>query len=196
MPISLSKGQKISLEKEAGKGLSRVIMGLGWDQKKSEKSGFFGGFFGGGKAIDLDGSCLMFDESKKLVDTVWFKQLRSKDGSIQHSGDDRTGGGEGDDEQITVSLTSIPSQVKQLIFTINSFTGQTFQSVNNAYCRIVNQSDGQEIARYNLTAGGRYTAQIMAKLYWQDGEWKMQALGEGAEGKTFHDMMPLLQAQL
>lgn len=189
MPISLSKGQKISLEKEAGKGLSRVIMGLGWDQKKS-------GFFGGGKAIDLDGSCLMFDESKRLVDTVWFKQLRSKDGSIQHSGDDRTGGGEGDDEQITVSLTSIPSQVKQLIFTINSFTGQTFQSVNNAYCRIVNQSDGLEIARYNLTAGGRYTAQIMAKLYWQDGEWQMQAIGEGADGKTFHDMMPLLQAQL
>ncbi len=127
MAISLQKTQKISLSKESGGALTKVVMGLGWDAKKSAGGGgllkgMFGG--GGGESIDLDASCVMFDEQKKLVDVIWFKQLKSKDGSITHSGDNRTGDGDGDDEQIVVNLDKVPAQVKSLGFTVNSFTGK------------------------------------------------------------------------
>jgi tellurium resistance protein TerZ len=124
MSISLQKGQKISLAKEGGGALTTVVMGLGWDVM--EKKGFLG--FGGGKQeIDLDASCLLFDERGALLDTVWFRQLRSRDGSIQHSGDNRTGEGGGDDEQIIVNLGAVPANVKSLVFTVNSFTGRVFR---------------------------------------------------------------------
>ena len=112
MGINLQKGQKISLEKEAGGGLSRIVMGLGWDAAKG-KVGMLGGLFGGGGggSVDLDASCLMFDDGGRLIDTVWFRQLRSKDGSIQHTGDNLTGEGEGDDEQIIVDLTAVPGTI-------------------------------------------------------------------------------------
>jgi len=123
MALNLEKGQKISLNKEAGGALSIVRMGLGWDVAKSK--GMLGGLFGGGgDSIDLDASCLMFDEQGSLKDVVWFRQLRSNDGSIQHSGDNRTGAGDGDDETITVDLNKVPATIKTLVFTVNSFLGQ------------------------------------------------------------------------
>jgi tellurium resistance protein TerZ len=193
MAVNLSKGQKISLEKEAGGALTTVIMGLGWDVV--QKKGFLG--FGGGSAdIDLDASCIMFDENGNPLDAIWFQQLRSKDGSIQHTGDNLTGAGEGDDEQIIVDLSRVPANVKSLMFVVNSFTGQNFSQVQNAFCRIVNQSNGQEIARYNLSAQGGHTAQIMAKVYRHSGEWKMHAIGETSTGRTFHDLMPAMRAAL
>jgi tellurium resistance protein TerZ len=194
MAVNLQKGQKISLEKEAGGALSRVTMGLGWDVAKTK--GFFG--FGGGKgeAIDLDASVVMFDEGNRPVDVVWFRQLKSRDGSIVHTGDNRTGAGEGDDEQIVVDLRSVPPNVKSLMFTVNSFTGQTFASVANAFCRIFDTSNGKEIARYDLSVQGTHTAQIMAKLYRHNGEWKMHAIGENASGRTFDDLMPLMTPHL
>jgi tellurium resistance protein TerZ len=106
MSVNLQKGQKISLEKEAGGALSRVTMGLGWDVAKSK--GFFGFGGGQGQPVDLDASVVMFDESNRPVDVVWFRQLKSKDGSIIHTGDNRTGAGDGDDEQIVVDLRSVP----------------------------------------------------------------------------------------
>ncbi len=141
MAISLQKGQKISLSKESGGSLSKVIMGLGWDAKKSG-GGLLKGLFGGGgsDAIDLDASCILFDDNNKAVDTVYFGHLKSKDGSIVHTGDNRTGAGDGDDEQIIVDLDKVPANVKSLVFTVNSFTGQTFDSVENAYCRLVDSS--------------------------------------------------------
>lgn len=198
MPLNLEKGQKISLNKEAGTSLSTIRMGLGWDTAQggsSKKGGLLSGLFGGGNsgsgdAIDLDASCLMFDEQGKLLDQVWFVQLLSRDGSIQHSGDNRTGAGEGDDETITVNLNQVPSQVKSLIFTVNSFRGQTFDKVANAFCRLVNAADNQEVARYNLSNQGTHTALIMAKLYRHNGEWKMHAIGEPSHGTTFDKMMP------
>jgi tellurium resistance protein TerZ len=168
-------------------------MGLGWDVAK--KKGFMG--FGGGSVdIDLDTSCLMFDEQGQMVDLVWFRQLQSKDGSIKHSGDNRTGAGEGDDEQIVVDLTRIPANVKSLVFTVNSFTGQNFSQVENAYCRIVNAGNNQEVARYNLSCQGNHSAQIMAKVYKHNGEWKMHALGENGNGRTFEELMPQIRACL
>ena len=194
MAVNLQKGQKISLEKEAGGALSRVTMGLGWDVAKSK--GFFG--FGGGKgeAIDLDASVVMFDDDNRPVDVVWFRQLKSKDGSIVHTGDNRTGAGDGDDEQIIVDLRSVPPQVKSLMFTVNSFTGQNFSTVENAFCRIFDTNSGKEIARYALSVQGSHTAPIMAKLYRHNGEWKMHAIGENGNGRTFDDLMPLMTPHL
>jgi len=194
MSVNLQKGQKISLDKEAGGGLSRVTMGLGWDAIKSK--GFFG--FGGGKsdAVDLDASVVMFDESNKPVDVIWFRQLKSKDGSIVHTGDNRTGAGDGDDEQITVDLSAVPASVKALVFTVNSFTGQTFATVENAYCRLINAGNQQEVARFNLSVTGSHSAQIMAKLYRHGGEWKMHAIGENGNGRTFDDLMPQISVHL
>ncbi len=193
MGVNLSKGQRISLEKEAGGALSKVIMGLGWDAMKTK--GFLG-FGSKQQEIDLDASCLLFDENKQLVDTVWFRQLRSQDGSIQHTGDNRTGAGDGDDEQIIVDLARVPTNVKSLIFVVNSFTGQNFSQIENAFCRIVNGTNNQEIARYELSCQGSHTAQLMAKVYRHDNEWKMHAIGENASGRTFHDMQPVITPHL
>jgi tellurium resistance protein TerZ len=193
MGISLAKGQKISLEKEGGSGLSKIVMGLGWDAVKSK------GFLGfGGKApeIDLDASCLLFDEANKLVDTVYFRQLQSKDGAVVHTGDNRTGAGDGDDEQIVVDLPRVPAGIKSLVFTVNSFTGQNFSQVENATCRIVNGNNQQEIARYNLSTLGPHTAQIMIKLYRHQNDWKVHAIGEIGNGRTFADLLPQILPHL
>jgi len=197
MAINLQKGQKISLSKESGGNLSKVVMGLGWDAKKTGGSlikGMFGG--GGGDSIDLDASCVLFDEQNKVVDTVWFRQLKSRDGSIVHTGDNRTGDGEGDDEQIIVALDKVPAQVKALVFTVSSFTGQTFNAIENAFCRLVDSSNNKEIARYTLSAQGSHTAQIMAKVYRHQGEWKMHAIGENGNGRTIESLLPQIVIHL
>jgi len=193
MAVNLQKGQKISLEKEAGGALSRVTMGLGWDVAKS------GGFFGFGaksQAVDLDASVVLFDEANRPVDVVWFRQLKSRDGSVTHTGDNRTGAGDGDDDLLVVDLRTVPSSVKALVFTVNSFTGQNFSTVQNAFCRLFDTSNGNEIARYDLSVQGSHTAQIMAKLYRHNGEWKMHAIGENGSGRTFDDLMPLIVPHL
>jgi tellurium resistance protein TerZ len=192
MPINLQKGQKISLSKEAsGGGLTKIVMGLGWDAKKTK--GFFG-FGSKDQSIDLDASCLLFDEAKQPLDVVFFRQLKSKDGSIVHTGDNRTGEGDGDDEQIIVELSRIPATVKFIVFTVSSFTGQNFSQIENAYCRVVNGTDNQELARYNLSCSGLHTGMIMAKVYLHNGEWKMHAIGENSSGRTFQDMFPAIKA--
>jgi tellurium resistance protein TerZ len=193
MSVNLQKGQKISLDKEAGGSLSRVVMGLGWDAIK--KKGLFG-FGAKTESVDLDASCVMFDEANRPMDIVWFRQLKSLDGSIVHTGDNRTGAGEGDDEQIVVDLSRVPAGVNSLVFTVNSFTGQNFSQVENAYCRIVNAANQKEVARYNLSVQGAHTAQIMAKLYRHNGEWKMHAIGENGSGRTFDDLMPQITPHL
>jgi tellurium resistance protein TerZ len=109
--------------------------GLGWDAKKTK------GFFGMGSKeqdIDLNASCVLFDEAKPLLEAIFFGQLNSRDGSIVHTGDNRTGAGDGDDEQIIVDLSRVPSNVKSIIFIVNSFTGQIFSEIENAFCRVVN----------------------------------------------------------
>ena len=187
MGISLVKGQKISLEKGDGSSLTKIFIGAGWDVAK--KGGLFG-MFSGGDSIDLDSSAIMFDENNTPLDSIWFGQLQSRDGSIKHSGDNRTGDGDGDDEVIHVDLTQVQSQVKSIVFTISSFRGQTFEKVENAYCRVVDATTNTEIAKYNLSAQGNYTALIIAKVYRHNGAWKMSALGETCNGKTIQDMVP------
>ena len=191
MSVSLTKGQTVSLRKEGGT-LRHVRMGLGWDA--AAKKGLFGGRRA--QSIDLDASALLFDASGRLVDQVWFRQLRSKDGSVQHTGDNVTGAGEGDDEVIRVDLTAVPPAVRTLVFTVNSFTGQDFSQIENAFCRLVDESTGAEIARYDLSGSGSHTAQLMAKLVRDGGGWSMTAIGATASGRTFIDLLPAISAYL
>lgn len=188
MAVNLQKGQRISLEKESGQKLKNVFMGLGWDVAK--KGGFFKKLLGnGGDDIDLDASCLMFDKNKQLVDVVYFGHLDSEDGSIHHTGDNLTGEGEGDDEVINVDLDRIPPNVQYLVFTVSSYRGQTFNEIENAFCRLVDANTGKEIANYTITGGGDYTALLMTKLYRHNGEWKLQALGEATNARTAQDLV-------
>ncbi|MBD0689873.1 TerD family protein [Streptomyces sp. CBMA123] len=191
MTVSLAKGQKISLEKPGGGQLSVVRMGLGW--RAVQRKGFLAKLLSAGQEIDLDASAVLFAGGKAL-DVVFFQHLTSNDGSVRHSGDNLVGGaGDAtDDESITVDLTKVAAEVDQILFTVNSFTGQTFQEVEAAFCRLVDETTGTELARYTLTGGGPYTAQIMAKVQRTPGGWQMAAIGQPAGGRTFQDLMPEL----
>ncbi|MEW1722135.1 TerD family protein [Streptomyces sp. NPDC093109] len=195
MSVNLAKGQRISLTKTGGGELTVVRMGLGW--KQAVRKGFFARLTAPPE-IDLDASALLF-AGKEAVDVVFFQHLTSDDGSVQHTGDNRVGGaGEGgDDESIVVDLTRVPVHVDQIVFTVNSFTGQTFEDIENAFCRLVDETTGEELARHTLTGGGAYTAQIMAKVFrGEGGGWQMTAIGVPAEGRTFQDLMPSVTPHL
>ncbi|MFG3229626.1 TerD family protein [Kitasatospora sp. NPDC048194] len=195
MTVSLAKGQKISLEKPGGGQLSVVRMGLGW--KAVQRKGFLAKLLSAGQEIDLDASAVLFSRGR-AVDVVFFQHLTSDDGSVRHSGDNLVGGaGDAtDDESITVDLTRIAAEVDQIVFTVNSFTGQTFQEVEAAFCRLVDETTGVELARYTLTGGGPFTAQIMAKVQRTPNGWQMAAIGQPANGRTFQDLMPELSKHL
>ncbi|MEN3266058.1 MAG: tellurium resistance protein TerZ [Pseudonocardia sp.] len=187
----MTKGQKVSLAKRDGGSLSVVRMGLGWDAVK--KRGLFGSK---SQSIDLDASALLFDAGGNLVDAVWFRQLRSQDGSVQHTGDNLTGAGEGDDEAILVDLMRLSPAVAQIVFVVNSFTGQDFSQIENAFCRLVDETTNEELARYELSGSGRHNAQFMAKVSRGDGGWTMTALGATASGRTFQDLVPATAGHL
>ncbi|MFI6438413.1 TerD family protein [Streptomyces sp. NPDC050759] len=194
MSINLNKGQQISLQKADGSALTTVRMGLGW--QAAPRKGFLAKLTGGGQ-IDLDASAVLFAGSEP-ADVVFFQHLASDDGSVRHTGDNLTGGAGtgGDDESIVVDLTRVPARVDQIVFTVNSFTGQTFAEVQNAFCRLVDETTGTELARYTLTGGGRHTAQIMAKVRRGAGGWEMKAIGEPATGRTFQDLLPAIKPYL
>ncbi|QPP09436.1 TerD family protein [Streptomyces bathyalis] len=192
MSVNLSKGQAISLTKNDGGDLSAVRMGLGW--KAAPRRGLFGKR---SKEIDLDASAVLFAGTEPK-DVVFFRHLVSDDGSVRHTGDNLVGGAGqgGDDEAITVDLQRVPVHIDQIVFTVNSFTGQTFAEVENAFCRLVDETNGEELARYTLTGGGEYTAQIMAKVHRQGNGWQMTAVGAPTNGRTFQDLMPAMVPHL
>lgn len=193
MSVNLGKGESVSLTKAAGGAvLSVVRMGLGWRAAPRR------GIFHRQRDVDLDASAVLFSDHH-LADVVFFKHLTSNDGSVRHTGDNVVGGhGEGeDDESILVDLTKVPTAIDQIVFTVNSYTGQTFQEVERAHCRLVDESSGQELARYSLSGGGPHTGQVMAKVYRDStGGWKMAAIGAPAQGRTFQDMLPAITSHL
>ncbi|MFF9569110.1 TerD family protein [Streptomyces sp. NPDC014685] len=193
MGVTLTKGQRISLDKGDGGKLDVVRMGLGW--KAAPRKGFLARF--AAKEIDLDASAVLF-AGREPVDVVFFQHLVSDDGSVRHTGDNLVGGvGQGgDDESILVDLPRLPAHVDQIVFTVNCFTGQTFAEVENAFCRLVDEKSGQELARYTLSGGGPYTAQIMAKVHRVGDGWSMSAIGESVNGRTFQDLMPAIAGHL
>ncbi|PKK12382.1 TerD family protein [Thermomonospora sp. CIF 1] len=175
MSVSLSKGGNVSLSKQAP-GLTAVTVGLGWDVRTTTGADF-----------DLDASALLVDASGKVLSDqhfVFFNNLRSPEGSVEHTGDNLTGEGEGDDEQIKVDLTAVPPEAARIVFPVSIYDadsrGQTFGQVRNAFIRVVNQADGTEIARYDLTEdASTETAMIFGELYRHGSEWKFRAVGQG-----------------
>lgn len=188
-PVSLTKGQKVTLRKDGGVALGRIRMGLGWDPVKS------GGFFGNRTPdIDLDASAVLF-AGDSIVDVCYYGQLKSKDGSVQHQGDNLTGEGEGDDEVIVVDLQRIPANVTTVMFIVTSYRGHTFDKLSNAFCRLIDDTkNGGELARYTLAGSGlQYTGMVMAKFFRAGADWKLQALGEGIQAKHPGEAAPLLR---
>ena len=185
-PVSLVKGQKVTLRKEGGVALTFLRMGLGWDPV--EKRGLFGNR---SVDIDLDASAVLFADHN-IVDVAYYGQLTSKDGSIQHQGDNLTGEGAGDDEVVLVDLTRIPPHVNTVMFIVTSYKGHTFEQVRNAFCRLVDGTTNAELARYTLQGGMPFTGMVMAKVYRQGPEWKLQAIGEGIQAKHPGEAAPQL----
>lgn len=192
MSINLAKGQKIDLTKN-NSSLEKIFLGLNWGMIESK--GFFGGT--SKKSVDLDASCAVFDENKKLLNIVYFGKLKNPNGSIQHSGDDLTGDSDGDDgldnEIIAVDLKSLPKEATQIIFILNSFQGQDFATIPFARIRIFEGSFSRVdnvIATFDIANDEKfsgYVSMIMGKLYKTDGEWKFSAIGEPTQDKKLQD---------
>ena len=175
MSVSLNKGGNVSLTKEAP-GLTAVLVGLGWDARTTSGADF-----------DLDASALMVGTSGKILSDshfVFFNNLTSPDGSVEHMGDNLTGEGEGDDEEIKVNLATVPPEVDRVVVTVSIYDAETrqqsFGQVRNAYIRVVNQADGAEITRYDLSEdASTETAMIFGELYRNNADWKFRAVGQG-----------------
>lgn len=178
MAISLTKGGNVNLSKEAP-NLTNMAVGLGWNPRATD-----------GQAFDLDAVAFLVNESGKVrsdADFIFFNNLKSSDGSVEHTGDNRTGEGDGDDEVIKVDLTKVPADVSKVVFCAVIYDGQArnqnFGQVANAYIRIVNTQSGAEVARYDLSEdSSTETAMIFGELYKNNGEWKFRAVGQGFAG--------------
>ena len=175
MGVSLSKGGNVSLSKEAP-NLTAVQVALGWDARTTTGADF-----------DLDASALLTNGAGRVVSDqhfVFYNNLKSPDGSVEHTGDNLTGEGEGDDEVINVNLTMVPQEVDRIVFPVSIYDAedrqQSFGQVRNAYIRVVNQADNRELARYDLTEdASTETAMVFGELYRNNGEWKFRAIGQG-----------------
>ncbi len=181
MSINLSKNSTISLTKEVEK-LSNITVGLGWDVAKSTNKGFFASLFSS-SSIDLDASCLLIDEQRRVLDSVWFRQLKSDCQAVHHQGDNTTGEGDGDDEQIKINLKRLPKAVKYIAITVNSFTGQTFDKVDNAFCRVLDQSS-KEICRVTLNDQGSHTGIYIGLLTRNNEEWNFTSKAITTNGQN------------
>ena len=175
MGVSLSKGGNVSLTKEAP-GLTAVTVGLGWDVRTTTGADF-----------DLDASAIMLTSAGKAISDghfVFFNSLKSPDGSVEHTGDNLTGEGEGDDEAIKVNLAAVPTEADRIVFPVSIYDadarGQSFGQVRNAFIRIVNQAGGAEVARYDLSEdASTETAMVFGELYRSGSDWKFRAVGQG-----------------
>ena len=178
MALSLSKGGNLSWSKEAP-GRTKVLVGLGWDARSTD-----------GQDFDLDASAFLLKADGKVradSDFIFYNQLKSVDGSVEHTGDNRTGEGDGDDEAIKVDLSKVPADIDRIAFTVTIHEAdarkQNFGQVRNAFIRIVNQDNNSEVARYDLAEdASTETAMIFAELYRNGAEWKFRAVGQGFAG--------------
>lgn len=179
MAISLKKGQKVDLTK-TNPGLKEVMIGLGWDVKR----------YDGGKDFDLDASVFMLGADGKVpsdAEFVFYGNLKHSSGSVEHMGDNLTGAGEGDDEQIKVNLATVPANIQKIDFTVTIYEAeernQNFGQVENAFIRVVNAANGEELIRYDLTEDYSIeTAVVVGELYRHGTEWKFNAIGSGFGG--------------
>ena len=178
MAISLQKGGNISLSKEAP-SMTKMVLGLGWDVRATD-----------GSAFDLDASAFLLNASGKVrsdADFIFYNQAKSADGSVEHTGDNRTGEGDGDDETIVVDLTRVPADVEKVAVAVTihdaEARNQNFGQVSSAYIRCVNEANNTEVARYDLSEDASVeTAMIFGEIYRHNGEWKFKAMGQGFQG--------------
>ncbi len=185
MAVNLQKGQKVNLKKDNGQALGRVMIGLGWDPvEKGSSGGFLSSLFSSNDNIDCDASVIMLQNGKfkDNDDLVYFGNLKHSSGSVKHMGDNLTGDGDGDDEQVFVDLNAVPSNYDKLVFVVNIYQAmkrkQHFGLIKNAFIRIVDDN-GKEFCRYNLSE--KYdgmTAMIFGEIYRYNGEWKFNAIGQ------------------
>ena len=200
MSVSLQKGQKISLTK-GNEGLSKVIIGLGWDEAAKSKGGLFGSLFGSsGPAIDCDASAFVLQNGKLTdkKDIVYFGNLKHYTGTVQHMGDNLTGEGEGDDEQIVIDLDRVPSEYDKIVIVVTIYQAQQrkqhFGLIENAFIRLVDGKNDQEILKYNLTEDySGMTAMIFGEIYRYNGEWKFGAIGQGTRDGGIGEMAARFQ---
>lgn len=179
MPVSLKKGQKVSLTK-GNPGLKNVVVGIGWDINAFDTGGDF----------DLDSSAFLLNDSGKVADQkdfIFFGNLTHSSGSVQHMGDNLTGDGDGDDEQIKIDLSKVPAGITKIAFTVTIYDAETrhqnFGQVANAYVRIYNEDNGEELLRYDLGEDFSIeTAAVFGELYKHGDEWKFNAIGSGYQG--------------
>ena len=179
MPINLSKGQKVSLTKD-NPGLKKVVVGLGWDTNAFDTGGDF----------DLDTAAFCLTESGKVSrqeDFVFYGNLKHPSGGIEHLGDNLTGAGDGDDEQVRIDLSLVPENIVKIAFTVTIYDAETrrqnFGQVNNAFIRIYNEETGEEMLKYDLGEDFSIeTAAVFGELYKNNGEWKFNAIGSGYQG--------------
>jgi stress response protein SCP2 len=175
--VSLVKGGRVSLVKTGAPPLTRVVMGLGWDPARR------------GRNIDLDASVIAYDERAQVVGMAWFGHLKEFGGALRHAGDNLTGQGEGDDEQIHVDLAAMPTTVASLVFTITSYRKHKFSDVQNAFCRLVDATSGVELVRYDLTESQPATGVLMALVRRTGASWEMRAIGEFHDAKTVKGLL-------
>ncbi len=186
MSISLQKGQKVSLSKDNA-GLAKVIVGLGWDEVQKPSGGFLKNMFSSAPAeIDCDASAIMLRNGKLEYkeDLVYFGNLKHPSGTVVHQGDNLTGAGEGDDEQIIIDLSRVPQEYDRIVIVVNIYEAvkrnQHFGMIQNAFIRLVDARNNNEMCRYNLTENySGMTAMIFGEVYRHNGEWKFSAVGQG-----------------
>ena len=190
MGVSLQKGQKVSLTKDNA-GLSRVVIGLGWDEVQ-QKRGFFAPKQ---QEIDCDASAFLLADGKLrgVDDIVYFGNLRHKSGTVQHMGDNLTGAGDGDDEQIVVELDRVPAEYDRIVLVVNIYQAdkrkQHFGMIQNAFIRIVDSRNNQELCKYNLSDNyDGMTAMIFGEVYRFKGEWKFGAIGEPTNDNSIGEL--------
>ncbi|WP_027626724.1 TerD family protein [Clostridium lundense] len=199
MSVNLQKGQRVDLAK-SGDSLSKIVVGLGWDpvkESKSKSSGMFGGLFGGREAdIDCDASALLLGENGKLIGpnyVVFYNNPCSDCKSVWSSGDNLTGGGDGDDEQIFVELSKVPAEVHKILFTVTIYDcisrKQQFGMIENAFIRVFNPANNQELIKYNLSENySGKTGLLVGEIYRYKGGWKFAAIGEGTNDTSIVDV--------
>lgn len=195
MAVNLVKGQKIDLTK-GNAGLNKIMVGLGWDAAKAGK-GFFASLMGTQKDIDCDASVIMLDGEDRLPsskEVVYFGNLTHSSRSVKHMGDNLTGQGSGDDEQIFIELNAVPSNISRLLFVVNIYDciarKQDFGMIKNAFIRIVDTATNKELARFNLTDDYQgFTGLEVGEVYRHEGEWKFAALGTGTHDGGLKNMV-------
>ena len=190
MSISLQKGQKVNLSKDNA-GLSKVVIGLGWDEVERKR----GLFAPKPQEIDCDASALLLSGGKvtRKEDLVFFGNLRHDSGAIQHMGDNLTGAGEGDDEQIVVDLSRVPAKYDRIVIVVNIYQAverrQHFGMIRNAFIRLVDDRNNNEMCKYNLTEDySGMTAMVFGEVYRHNGEWKFKAIGQGTNDRSIGEL--------